>query len=940
MSPGARPRRRAAFVTVAAIALSGVGLGAAGPAHAAPTPQQVFDFTNPSGTDWVVPAGISDVVVGLRGGTGGFADRVNGGRGADFGVTIPVTAGDRLTVYAGQRARGKGDERIGGAGYIAGGDGGKGSLLGGNGGGGGGASAVKLNGELIAVAAGGGGGGGYTGKPNVSLSLWDLAAVIAAGGGYDGHSSGSATFTHVSGGEGGSNAGSSFDGKTVHMFPATVGVGKHPGAIGQNGKDDPSFARYKKSGANGGSASTSTSGGGGGGGGGGWPASGSGGGGGRTFLGYTAGSGGGTGLSWVTDAVPGVRIDRDARRPEDMHDYFGPLAEVGTVRIMIPMRSTTALSTPPRITAGEQIPVRVRTADTRTPSTPLDGWVDLYQGQTRVAYGATSGDRIFAVPGLAPGVHEFRAEFRPTTAQRDFRESSTYSSAAATVTVTEAPALQQPGPGEVATRTNLSVLTAPTTYGDMLTVTASVALDGPANLSGQSVAFEVDGVTVASSVLIYTGSGRFSTLFPVSLVPAAGGHEVVARFAGIADADPMTMDALPSVSDPVTLSVSQASTTTTITSAPSTVRAFVPVDVEATVKSRSTAPGGSAVLLADGSPLMYASLATDGTVLFDDVVLPWGAEQLTVAYLGDVDGNFAMSTSGEHAVAVTAVETATTLELSSTGIRADDSVTLSATVTTTQLGVSADPRGAVEFLLDGDVVHTVPAGMDSDPEVDDGEARFEIEADTLPIGTHSVTARFVPAPGFGASMSDAAELDVRGVATALTASASRVSGTLANPASVDLTATVDGAKTRRAATGDPVDGHVEAHLGADPLGDPLVLIDGAGTLTFPGLPVGTHEVTLRFVPESTAMLESSTTVTVTVTEDVPPGGDDEPAPSDDEPAPGGDEPAPGHDEPAPSDEGVLPSTGGDSSGMLLLALSLIVGAGAMFAIARMRRARA
>ncbi|WP_315900943.1 Ig-like domain-containing protein [Microbacterium esteraromaticum] len=935
-SPVPRSRRRVALVAAAAIALSGIGLGTASPAHAAPLPQQVFDFTSPSGTDWVVPAGITEVVVGLRGGRGGFTERANGGSGADFGVTIPVKTGDRLTVFAGQPARGKGDERIGGAGFVSGGDGGKGSLLGASAGGGGGASAVKLNGELIAVAGGGGGGGGYTGKPMVSLSLWDLAAVIAAAGGYQGESSGSVNFGHVRGGEGGHNAGSSYDGKTITMFPATAGAGKHPGGIGQNAKNDPSFSRYKKPGANGGSASTSTSGGGGGGGGGGWPASGTGGGGGRTFLGYTAGSGGGAGLSWVTDAVPGVRIDRDARRPEDRHDYFGPLAETGTVRIMIPMRSTTTVSAPAQAMTGEQIRVRVRTADTRTPNTPLDGWVDLYQGSTRVAYGTTDGDRTFTVPGLGVGTHEFRAEFQPRADQRDFRERSTYSSGTATVTVAE-PSLQQPGPGEVASRTALTVLTTPATFGDTLMLGASVTLDGPVNLSGQPVSFEVDGTVVASSPLIYSGAGRFSTLIPFSMVPTAGEHEVVARFPGVADADPATPDALPSVSDPMTFSVAQAPTTTRIMTAPATVRAFTPVDVEATVTSATRGLSGSAVLLADGSPLMYAPLMPGGTVLFDDVMLPTGAERLTVSYLGDPGGNFTMSTSAEHPVSITPVETAIALALSSSGIRADESVTLTATVTPAQPGVTTDPRGAVEFLLDGDVVRTVPAGMDGDPESDDGEARFEVEADTLPIGTHSVTARFVPAPGFGASTSDAAELEVRGIATVLTPRTSTIAGTPANPAFVELRATVSGDETRRAVAGDAVDGHVEARLGADPLGDPLVLVDGAGTLAFPGLPVGAHEVTLRFVPDSAAMLESSTTVTVTVTEDVAPGGDD------DETAPGGgdEQPVPGGDgEASPGVDGALPSTGGDSTGMLLLALSLIVGAGVMFVVARLRRSKA
>ena len=66
-----------------------------------------------------------------------------------------------LTIYAGRHADGKKDGRDGGAGFVNGGTGGKGSLDGKNAGGGGGAAALKINGELIAVAGGGGGGGGY-----------------------------------------------------------------------------------------------------------------------------------------------------------------------------------------------------------------------------------------------------------------------------------------------------------------------------------------------------------------------------------------------------------------------------------------------------------------------------------------------------------------------------------------------------------------------------------------------------------------------------------------------------------------------------------------------------------------------------------------------------------------------------------------------------------
>ncbi|QEE60256.1 Ig-like domain repeat protein [Salinibacterium sp. dk2585] len=912
-----RTRRTIALLTVAALALTGIGIQAPSPAHAAPAPQQIFEFDSPSGTDWIVPAGVTEVLVGLRGGRGGIVSNVLGGRGADFAVFIPVTEGDRLTVYAGKDAHGSGDERKGGAGFVNGGDGGKGSLAGANGGGGGGAAAVRLNGRIIAVAGGGGGAGGYTGNAGMSMTLAGLLSILGAIGGYAGEGDTSGKFTYVKGGEAGGSVAGSSDGRTITTYAPGSGEGAHPGAVGKNGLDDSTFPRYMKHGESSGSAASSTNGGGGGGGGGGWPASGSAGGSGRKFLSSSGGSGGGAGASWVIDYMAGVRIDRDAHRPEDMHDYFGPLANSGTVRIMIPMKSTTSVSAPSQVEAGDSIPLRVRTADTRTPNTPLDGWVDVYVDNKRVVWGGTGGDHTFTLPPLDPGTYQVRADFKPNVPQRDYKERSTYSSASTTVTVVAPTPPAPPGPSEVETTTTLDIVSTPTVYGDTLTVGAAVEPGGSVDLTGEQVTIEVNGATVGTSPLNSAGGGSFTATAPVTWAPQAGTHEVVARFAGVIDSDPGTTDALPSASAPVSFTVAQAPTTTMITSAPSSIRAFGQVDVIAEVTATPADVDGHAVLLADGSPLMYSPLDADGEVLFDDVVIPWGTEELTVAFLGDANGNFAMSTSAAHPLTVTAVDTITTLSVSSADVRADEPLTMTATVTNAMLGVDVDPRGMIEFVFDGEVVHSVPAGMDSDPDIDDGEARFELDADMLPVGAHGVTARFVPAPGFGASASAPTALEVRGITTALTATAPTAVGTTADPATLEVRAAVASGLTSRAAPGDPIGGHVEAYLGGNPAGDAFEIVNGAGTATFSGLPVGTHQVMLRFVPEAPTMLASTAIVTVTVTE-----------------AAGG----PGGGGAADTESAPLPTTGSDPSGALLLALSLLVGAGVMFTAVRFRRA--
>src|SRR5690606_41433602 len=103
---------------------------------------------------------------------------------------------------------------------------------------------------------------------------------------------------------------------------------------------------------------------------------------------------------------------------------------------------------------------------------------------------------------------------------------------------------------------------------------------------------------------------------------------------------------------------------------------------------------------------------------------------------------------------------------------------------------------------------------------------------------------------------------------------------------------------------------------------PSVAGPGRRTAGCAGLRRARHAGTRRFGPEAASMLGSESTVMVRGAAEPPAGG------ADDDPAADAD------------GAGELPSTGGDPTAALLLALGLMVGAGAMFSIARMRRAAA
>lgn len=863
-----------------AVALSGLGLSQASPAHAAPAQQQQWVFDSPSGTDWVVPAGITEVVVGLRGGTGGDGDTRKWGSGANFAVKLQVQAGDKLTVYAGKSAHGKKDMREGGAGFVSGGTGGKASLSGDHGGGGGGAAAVKLNGELVAVAGGGGGAGGASYKPTVKMSLLALLALLDGLAGNPNGKQGSPQLTHVPGGLPGSTRASIWGGgHEIVMSAPTSGKGSKPGAVGRNGVNDPKFSGYGKSGSHGGSAGTQTGGGGGGAGGGGWPASGTGGGAGRTFWHFSAGSGGGAGMSWVTDSVPGVSFDEAAMMPEDSHTYFGPLADPGTVKIFIPMTTTTVVTAPSEVLSGESIQVRVRTADSRAPQTPLDGSINLFREgvSSRIDYHSTGGDHTFTIPALPVGEYTFRAEFSPSNGQQHYREASTRSVGTVTVNVVDAAPAPVPEPVDVTTTTTVSLDNNPAVYGDLASFSGEVAFSGPFVPSLAVEDIEIDGAVVGQIVLIpNVAEGKYSTLLNFNTVLPAGTHSIVAKFNGQIDGDPTTPDVMPSVSEPLEVTIAQAPTVTTL-NAPNSTQAFSPIDVSAKITHSAGALAedfdGSAVLLAEGAPLMYANLSTGGSVLFEDVVIPWGTHTLEVAYLGDSAGNFEMSTSAASPIEVTAIDTVTSLKVSASEVRADDTVTITATVRNSHTVDLTDPRGMIEILLDGEVAYSIPAGLDDDPEINDGEAEFELDVSGLMLGKHAVTARFVPAPGFAGSLSDEVEMTVLGIATVLSPSATEIHGTPKHPAIVNLRAEVapeNGAAARsaeRAVAGDPVDGYVQAFIGAEPYGEPVGIFDGHGAVELAGLPLGKHEIDLRFTPSEMSMLKASTVVSVTIAAD-------------------------------------------------------------------------
>jgi hypothetical protein len=174
----------------------------------APTPLQAqsvtgsatFNFTGAMQT-FVVPVGVTSLVVTAQGAEGGVGGTNNAGSGLGGSITatLAVTAGTILNIFVGGQGGAGTFGGSGAGGFNGGGPGGGGSLAGG----GGGASDVRRGGVTLtdrilvagggggaggaAVAIVGGGGGGLTGQTgNVSASATGGGGGTQAAGGAGG----------------------------------------------------------------------------------------------------------------------------------------------------------------------------------------------------------------------------------------------------------------------------------------------------------------------------------------------------------------------------------------------------------------------------------------------------------------------------------------------------------------------------------------------------------------------------------------------------------------------------------------------------------------------------------------------------------------------------------------------------------------------------------
>jgi large repetitive protein len=238
----------------------------------------------------------------------------------------------------------------------------------------------------------------------------------------------------------------------------------------------------------------------------------------------------------------------------------------------------------------------------------------------------------------------------------------------------------------------------------------------------------------------------------------------------------------------------QAATRTTLSASPSTIAFGAPAKLKATVKPvvGTAKPSGTVTFSEEGTVLGTVSLALVGTVQtarLDVNGLAIGDHTFTATYNGSA--TFAASTSLPFVVTVGPAASVTTLTIGggTTSFGLGKQVPLKASVKAKVAGTGT-PAGSVTFNEGATVLGTVALTASGTPTVYSATLKIT----TLTVGSHIITATFVPSGGsLAGSTSSAKTVTITKIATSLA---------LSTKVSADgLTMTLTASVTPNTATG-------------------------------------------------------------------------------------------------------------------------------------------
>jgi hypothetical protein len=284
-------------------------------------------------------------------------------------------------------------------------------------------------------------------------------------------------------------------------------------------------------------------------------------------------------------------------------------------------------------------------------------------------------------------------------------------------------------PVPLATTTTLASLPASPTFGQTVTLTASVTATS-GSPSG-TVVFQ-DGSTTLGTATINSTTHK-ATFKTTALL--LGTNSLTAAYEG-------TKGFVAGTSSSDGITVAPATTATALKSSATSDPFGKAITLTATVTSPGDSPGGTVTFLDGATTLGTASVNTSTHVAtLTTSNLTVGANSLTAVYGGT--SSFISSTSSAVNVTVAADATTTKLASSPNPGTLGQVITLTATVTST----SGSPGGTVTFLQGSATLGTAP--------VNTATHIASITTSSLPAGTNSLTAAYGGTTGFNASTSSA-----------------------------------------------------------------------------------------------------------------------------------------------------------------------------------------
>jgi hypothetical protein len=360
----------------------------------------------------------------------------------------------------------------------------------------------------------------------------------------------------------------------------------------------------------------------------------------------------------------------------------------------------------------------------------------------------------------------------------------------------------------------------PSSYGQSVTFTTTVAASVPGAGSPTGTVTLTSGSTTLGSGTLSNGSVIVTT----SSLPT-GSDTVSVAYSGSSNFQPHTVS--------VSQTVNKAGSTTSLGSSVNPSSDGQSVTFTATVASATSGTPTGTVTFLDGTTSIGGStLNSSGVATLTTSALALGTHSITAAYGGNT--NFNSSTSSVLSQSVVQGSTTATLISSPNPSSYNQSVTLTATVSSTSPGT---PTGTVTFSNGTTSLGTSSLSAS-------GVATLAVTV--LPVGTDSITAAYSGDSNFSAATSSPMSQTVQQASTSTTLTAS------SGAAVLTLTATVSSPAGMPSGTVTFMDGTTQ-------LGSTSVNGSGVATLSsLTTLTAGTNNITASYSGGSGSNFAAST----------------------------------------------------------------------------------